>query len=130
MQSAHQGKNLAVCPRGFLCPRRFAIPESLTADILSARVADPHLSPCGLQIHRDTQTDAEDIKTCATPCVFPVGVDLVSARPVHSGLRQAKPLQRMVLHGSRGFANPQGQGDKVSKYMITHPLKVLQGDSR
>ena len=75
--------------------------------MLSARVTDPQSLPSGLQIHRDKQTDAEDIKTCATPCVFPVGVDLVSARPVHSGLRQAKPLQRMVLHGPRGFAIPE-----------------------
>ena len=34
-------------------PRGFAIPESLIADILSARVADPQLIPCGLQIHKD-----------------------------------------------------------------------------
>ena len=35
------------------CPRGFVIPEALIVDILSARVTDPQLSPCGLQIHRD-----------------------------------------------------------------------------
>ena len=49
---------------------------------------------------------------------FPVGDDLVSARgclhylcrllTFHSGLRQAKPLQRMVLRVSSGICNPRG----------------------
>ena len=89
------------------CPRGFVLPEVIICGFIIRAGHRPAVPPCGLQIHRDIQTDAEDIKTCATPCVFPVGVDLVSARPVHSGLRQAKPLQRMVLHGPRGFAIPE-----------------------
>ena len=37
-----------------LCPRGFAIPELVTADILSARVTDPLFSsPVDSEIHRD-----------------------------------------------------------------------------
>ena len=79
--------------------------------LLSSGICNPRSSNCGYAIragHRPAINHPVACKSTGTSAVnYPVGVDLVSARPGRSGLRQAKPLQRMVLHGPRGFAIPE-----------------------